>query len=251
MKKFLIVGNWKMNKTISDSLEIIRSLKKTISNADGNIEIVVCPPFTALHTVNGEIKNSNINLGAQNLFWKTEGAFTGEISPLMIKDVGCTYVLIGHSERKQYFGESDNNINKKINAAFSAGLIPILCIGETLEEREKNMTFDVIKKQLTLALSNLTEKSASLVVIAYEPVWAVGTGNIATLDQIQNVHSFIKKTYSKMYKSVIRSARIIYGGSINLNNISNFVGASNVDGILVGSASLEIEVFTKIIEYFM
>ncbi|MDR3281630.1 MAG: triose-phosphate isomerase, partial [Endomicrobium sp.] len=186
---------------------------------------------------------------AQNIFWEQKGAFTGEISPVMLKDIGCSYVIVGHSERRQYFGESDEIVNKKIKVAIETGLVPIVCIGETFEEKKNDITFKVIEKQLKKGLARLDMEQADLVILAYEPVWAIGTGKIATPEQAQSVHAFIRETYAKMYNSSIaEKIRIIYGGSVSSVNIYEFIKNSDIDGGLVGGASLEVDSFTKIIK---
>jgi triosephosphate isomerase len=243
-----MVGNWKMNKTVSESVSVVKALKSAVAGVF-DVEILICPAFTALYEVNNEIKGSNINLGAQNLFWEVKGAFTGEVSASMIKAVGCSYVIIGHSERRQYFGETDKTINKKTKAALAANITPIVCVGETLKEREDNVTFSVIEKQVRNGLSDLTFQQASLTVIAYEPVWAIGTGKTASPDHAQEVHSFVRKIYAQMYKESAEKMRILYGGSINPGNVSDLMKKFDIDGGLVGGASLEAESFTKIIKY--
>lgn len=250
MKKPLIVGNWKMNKTVSEAIEFVKILKNTISDVT-NIEILICPPFTALHAVNNETRGSNISLGAQNLFWESKGAFTGEISPTMIKDIGCSYVIIGHSERRQYFAETNKIINKKIKTAFVTTLIPILCVGETFKEREDNVAFKIIEKQVRESLCGLTLEQASSIVIAYEPVWAIGTGETSSPEQAQEMHCFIRKIYEKIYgKNVADKVRILYGGSINPNNVLDLMKKPDINGGLVGGASLKVESFIKLIRYF-
>ncbi|GMO64438.1 MAG: hypothetical protein Nk1A_0860 [Endomicrobiia bacterium] len=250
MKKPLMVGNWKMNKTVSEAIDLVKTLKNTLSDVT-NVEILICPAFTALYAVNNETRGSNINIGAQNLFWESKGAFTGEISPTMIKDIGCSYAIIGHSERRQYFAETNEIINKKTKAAFETDLIPILCVGETLKEREDNIAFKVIKKQVSEGLFGLTLEQASSIVIAYEPVWAIGTGKTASPEQAQEMHCFIRKIYERMYsKNIADKIRILYGGSLNPNNVSDLMKKPDINGALVGGASLEAEIFTKLIRYF-
>lgn len=248
MRKPLMAGNWKMNKTIGEAASMLKALKPVVADVK-DVEILVCPPFTALCASNNEIKGSNIKLGAQNLFWEPKGAFTGEISPAMVKDEGCSYVIIGHSERRQYFGETDETVNKKTQAAFAAGLIPIVCVGETLAERESNVTFKVIEKQVRDGLKGLTADQASTLVIAYEPVWAIGTGKTATPDQAQEVHAFIRKIYSEIYKDAAQKVRILYGGSVNPKNVSELMKQPDIDGGLVGGASLEADSFAQLVKY--
>ncbi|MDR0978040.1 MAG: triose-phosphate isomerase [Endomicrobium sp.] len=248
MRKPLIAGNWKMNKTIDEAMDVVKTLKSIISDVR-DVDVLICPPFTALYAVNNEAKGSNINVGAQNMFWENKGAFTGEISPVMIKDSGCSYVLVGHSERRQYFGETDETVNKKVKSAFNAGLIPVICVGETLNEREKDITFKVIEKQIKTGAACLTAQQAAAAVIAYEPVWAIGTGKTATPDQAQEVHAFIRKVYEEMYADASNKVRILYGGSVNPSNISNLMKQPDIDGGLVGGASLEAESFAKLVKY--
>jgi triosephosphate isomerase len=248
MRKPLLAGNWKMNKTVSEAINFAKVLKNSVTDIT-NVDILICPPFTALYAVSNEIKDSNINMGAQNIFWESKGAFTGEISPLMINDVDCSYTLIGHSERRQYFGETNETVNKKIKIALEIGLIPILCVGESLQEREDNVTFNIIEKQVKEGLTGLSVEQATSLVIAYEPIWAIGTGKTATPEQAQEVHSFIRKVYKNIYKNAADKIRILYGGSVNLSNVSELMKQSDIDGGLVGGASLEVESFTKLIKY--
>jgi triosephosphate isomerase len=248
MRKPLMAGNWKMNKTISEAVGVIKALKSVVADVK-DVEILLCPTFTALYAASNEVKGSNINIGAQNLFWEAKGAFTGEISPAMVKDSGCSYVLVGHSERRQYFGETDETVNKKTKAALANDIIPIVCIGETLKEREDNVTFKVIEKQIREGLTGLTSEQSSVVVIAYEPVWAIGTGKTATPDQAQEVHAFVRKIYAEMYKDAAGKVRILYGGSVNPGNVSELMNQPDIDGGLVGGASLEAESFAKLVKY--
>jgi triosephosphate isomerase len=243
-----MAGNWKMNKTVAEAVSVIKALKSSITDVT-DIDVLICPTFTALYAVSNEVKGSNINIGAQNLFWETKGAFTGEISPTMVKDTGCSYVLIGHSERRQYFNETDETVNKKTKAALVAGLIPVICIGETLKEREQNITFKVIEKQIKEGVVGLTPQQAATIVIAYEPVWAIGTGKTATPDQSQEVHAFTRKIYNQMYGDASQKVRILYGGSVNPTNVSDLMKQPDIDGGLVGGASLEAESFTKLVKY--
>jgi triosephosphate isomerase len=249
MRKPLIVGNWKMNKTILESLSFVRALKTAVSDVK-DVDILICPTFVSINAVYNEIKRSNINVGAQNLFWEEKGAFTGEVSASMLKDVGCSYVLIGHSERRQYFGETNESVNKKIKATLSNGIIPIVCVGETLKEREENTTFQVIEKQIKESLSGLScQEEIFKLVIAYEPVWAIGTDKTATPKQAQEVHAFIRKVCFQIYKDVADNIRILYGGSVKPDNVSELMKQSDIDGGLVGGASLEVESFVKLVNY--
>lgn len=244
-----IAGNWKMNKTIREAVELANTLKENLKDVAGR-EIVICPPYTALIAVAEVIRDSNIKLGAQDVHWEDKGAYTGEVSPLMLLDVGCKYVIIGHSERRQHLKESDEMINKKIISALRNGLNPILCIGETLEEREAGKTFEVVKNQLERDVDNIDISQIPKIIIAYEPVWAIGTGKTATPQQAEEVHSFLRKLISERFSSLIADeTRIIYGGSITPENFSGIMAMKNVDGGLVGGASLNAISFVNIVRY--
>jgi len=261
----LIAGNWKMNKTSSEAVELVKKLKLLVKDADSKKrEIVVCPPFTALSDVAKELadknnknkdNNMNIALGAQNLHFEESGAFTGEVSAQMLKEAGCKYVIIGHSERRQLFGETNQSVNKKIFAALKHGLTPIVCFGETLAEREKNKTKDVIKKQITESLNGIDQandgdNNFNWIVIAYEPIWAIGTGKTATPGQAQEVHASIRKLLEELSgKKTADSTRILYGGSVKPENIKSLMMQKDIDGALVGGASLDVESFTEIVKY--
>jgi len=245
----LIAGNWKMNKTVEESAALVTALKKELSDVKDR-EILVCPPFTSLVTIKELVKNSNIKLGAQNMYFEKSGAFTGEISALMLKSAGCECVIIGHSERRQYFGETDESVNKKMKVAFENSLLPILCVGETLQQREKNETFRIIEDQIKIGVAGLSKEQSEKLVIAYEPVWAIGTGKTASPQQAEEVHAFIRKTYSAIYgKDPAESVRILYGGSVKPDNVSEIMGKPNVDGALVGGASLKADDFIKLVRY--
>jgi len=245
----LIAGNWKMNKTVEESVELVNSLKQRVSDVYGR-EVLVCPPFVSLVVVKELLKNSNVKLGAQNMYFADSGAFTGEISPLMLKSAGCDYVIVGHSERRQFFGETDEIVNKKMKIAFENGIVPIVCIGETLQQRESNETFSVIERQTKKSLVGITLEQAKKVVIAYEPVWAIGTGKTATPEQAEEVHGFIRKIYSQMYGTEsAETVRILYGGSVKSDNVSEIMKQPDIDGALVGGASLKADEFAKIVRY--
>jgi len=245
-RKPFIAGNWKMCKNVKEAVSLAKSLKSKLKGVKDK-DILICPAFTALCCVYEEIKNSNIKLGAQNMYFEDEGAFTGEISASMLKDF-CEYVILGHSERRQFFNETDEVVNKKIKKALEHGLKPILCIGETLEQREKNETFNVIKKQLKESLKN--ENGIKNVVIAYEPIWAIGTGKTATPEQAEEVHLFIRKEIEKIYdKETSADIRILYGGSVKPDNIKDLMEKENIDGALVGGASLDADSFSKIVTF--
>ena len=244
-----IAGNWKMNKTVGEAVDLVRELKTALSGVKG-VEVAVAPPFTALFAVCKELEGSPIRLAAQNLYWEEKGAFTGEISPVMLKEVGCHYVIIGHSERRQFFGETDETVNRRIKAAMSQGLKVIFCMGETLKEREEGKTFSVIERQMEGGLKGLGDKEMENMVIAYEPVWAIGTGKTATPEQAEEVHRFIREKLGKLYsRKVSGEIRIQYGGSVTPENIKGLMNQPNIDGALVGGASLKAESFSKIVRF--
>ncbi len=248
MRKTIIAGNWKMNKLINEARELVRALKPLVAGIDKG-EIVVCPVYTALYVVAQELEDSNIKLGAQDCFWEEKGAYTGEVSPVMLKDVGAEFVIIGHSERRQYFCETDEWINKKTKKALEVGLRPIVCVGEKLEEREAGKTFEVVRTQLEGGLGDLSSEQIKKVVIAYEPVWAIGTGKTATPQQAQEVHEFIRNWLAEKFgKDVAEEITIQYGGSVKPNNAKDLLSQKDIDGALVGGASLKAEDFAQIVK---
>ncbi len=248
MRKPIIAGNWKLNNTSKEALELVTLLKRDLIDIEA-VDIVVCPVFTVLAEVNDALFETNIGVGAQNLYWEDSGAFTGEVSAPMIKDTGAQYVIIGHSERRQFFGETNETVNKKIKAALKHGLIPIVCVGEVLAEREANKTFDVIKNQCDGSFTNLSKEEFEKMVIAYEPVWAIGTGKTASPEQAQEVHQFIRQWIQKQYgESTASTLRIQYGGSVKAENIAELMAKPDIDGALVGGASLKADSFAKIIK---
>lgn len=248
MRTPIIAGNWKMNNTVDEAVNLIRDIKKGKKNSD--VEVVVCVPFTALWQVKKEIEGTSIKLGAQNMHWEDRGAFTGEISPLMLKEIGIDYVIIGHSERRQYFNETDETVNKKVKAALKYDIKPIICVGETLEEREKGMEKDVVKRQVEAALEDIDKKNIEDIVIAYEPIWAIGTGKTASNKDANDMISFIRQTVSDKYgENISQSMRIQYGGSVKPNNIKELMTESDIDGALVGGASLKADDFLKLINF--
>ncbi len=248
MRKTIIAGNWKLNKTSLEAIDFVTILKRQLYDVS-DVDIVVCPPFTALGDVSELLIESNIALGAQNLYWEDSGAFTGEVSAPMIKAAGAKYVIIGHSERRQFFGETNENVTKKIKAALKHELIPIVCVGENLEQRESNQTFSVIENQCTESLSGFSKEDFEKIIIAYEPVWAIGTGKTATPAQAQEVHKFIRHLLSKLYNEDIASkTRIQYGGSVKPENTAELISQEDIDGALVGGASLKEESFVKIVK---
>lgn len=245
----VIAGNWKLFKTIAESVALVNELKTLVANNRG-VEIVVAPVFTSLSKVFDAIGCSNIKLAAQNCYWEEEGAFTGEVAPKLIKDAGCSHVIIGHSERRQYFGETDQIVNKKAKAAIAAGLQAIVCVGESLAERESEQTFSVIKTQIQGSLAGLTVNDLTQVVIAYEPVWAIGTGKTASDAQAQEVHAFIRQLVATLFgQSVADAVRILYGGSVKPDNVKGLMAQSDIDGALVGGASLKAESFAAIANF--
>jgi triosephosphate isomerase len=247
MRKPIIAGNWKMNNTIGESVKLVEVLKPMVEKIT-NVDIVVAPPFISLAAVAEILDDSNISLAAQNMHWKESGAFTGEVSPIMLKDAGCEYVIIGHSERRQYFGETNETVNNKVKAAHQYGLLPIVCVGETLEQREAGDTENVVQDHIVNGLAGLSEEDMLETIIAYEPVWAIGTGKTATPDQAQEVHAFIRRQLEDLYSSKIATnVRIQYGGSVKPDNISDLISQADVDGALVGGASLQSESFAQIV----
>ncbi|MDO8445977.1 MAG: triose-phosphate isomerase [Deltaproteobacteria bacterium] len=248
MRKPIIVGNWKMNCTIPEAFELVKRLKMMVSEVKGR-EIVIAPPFTALSSVSHALIGSNMTLAAQNLFWEGKGAFTGEISAEMILDSGCDYVIIGHSERRQFFAETDDSVNRKVKAALAGGLIPIVCVGETLAEREAGETFPVIERQLTNGLNDVRLSSSEDLVIAYEPVWAIGTGRTATPSQAQEVHAYIRGLLKNLLGEAAGDIRVLYGGSVKPENIDELMTEPDIDGALVGGASLKADSFARIVRF--
>jgi triosephosphate isomerase len=248
MRRPIIAGNWKMNKTVKEALELVKGLKKELEGVK-DVDIVACPPFTVLSEVEKIIQGTNIHLGAQNLYWEDSGAYTGEISAPFLKDTGCKYVIIGHSERRAYFNETNEGVNKKLKAALKHNLIPIVCVGESLEQREKGETFDVVKGHVRGALKDITEEEIKRIIIAYEPVWAIGTGKTATPEQAQEVHNFIRKLLKELYSQEIAGlVRIQYGGSVKPDNVAELMAKDDIDGALVGGASLKIDSFVRIVK---
>ena len=247
-RKVIIAGNWKMNKTASEGVALVKALKGLVADVD-NVEIVVCPPFTSIEAVAKELKGSNIKVGAQNVHWKENGAYTGEISCAMLKEIGIDYVIIGHSERRQYFGETDETVNLRVKAALAAGFKVMVCVGETLEEREGAKTNDVLSTQLGGGLAGLTAADMENVVIAYEPVWAIGTGKTATPDMAEETHAFIRHTVAKLFnEEVAANVRIQYGGSMKPENAAELVAQADIDGGLIGGAALKADSFAALVK---
>ena len=245
MRKWIVAGNWKMHNTVGESIALAQAIKEGAKGIQ-NGEVVIAPPFTSLSSVGEAIKGSQVFLAAQNMHYEDKGAFTGEIAPGMLTDLGCTYVLIGHSERRKYFFERDEDINLKVKKALAVGLKPILCVGETEDERVKGVTQVVVEKQIKKALSDV--EKIDNVVIAYEPVWAIGTGKVATSAQAEEVHSLIRSILKELYGDVSQNIRILYGGSVTKENIGELISMENIDGALVGGASLKPDAFLGIIQ---
>lgn len=248
----MYVANWKMYKTVGQAQAFAQGLRAQLPNdlaspGPTGREMVVCPPFTALAAVGDTLRGSGVRWGAQDLFWESEGAFTGEISPGMLQDVGCSCVIIGHSERRQHFAETDHTVHQKLRAALAHRLTPILCVGESLQDREREVTFQIIARQIKLALHGLPATDIPQLVIAYEPVWAIGTGKTATPVQAEEVHAFIRKLLGQLASETMsQQVRILYGGSIKPNNTAELMQSPNIDGGLVGGASLDVTSFLQI-----
>ncbi len=248
MRKKIVAGNWKMYKDKNETIELISQLKEKLKENNPDVEIVICPPFTSIELAGELVKNSEIHLGAQNMHSEVEGAFTGEISAKMLKSFGVEYVILGHSERRSYFKESDEFINQKIKRAIEFNLKPIFCLGETLEERETGRTFEIVNEQLTKGLSGISRLDLEKIVIAYEPVWAIGTGKTATPEQAQEVHSFLREKLSELYDlEISQKVKILYGGSVKPENARDLFKQPDIDGGLIGGACLKADSFYQII----
>ena len=248
-RKSLIAANWKMHKTIAEAVAFVESLQREVGDYNDR-EVIIAPPYTALSAVRNALWRKDFKLAAQNFHWEEKGAFTGEISGAMLKDVGCDGVIIGHSERRQLFGETNEMLLKKVAGAFRGGFLPILCVGEVLDEREGGRTFTVVGSQLEQGLAGLPADQARQLALAYEPVWAIGTGRTATPDQAQEVHAFIRERCVALWdKTVANSMRIMYGGSVKPDNVDSLMAQPDIDGMLVGGASLEVASFKRIVQY--
>jgi triosephosphate isomerase len=249
MRTPVIAGNWKLFKTIAEATAMVNELKHLVAGTTG-VEIVVAPVFTALSRVAEALSGSNVKLSAQDCYWEEEGAFTGEVAPKLLKDAGCSHVIIGHSERRQYFGETDDTVNKKAKAAIAAGLCAIVCVGETLGEREADRTFAVIETQVKGSLAGFSADLLARAIIAYEPVWAIGTGKTASDAQAQEVHAFIRTLVAKQFGQAAADAiRILYGGSVKPDNVKGLMSQPDIDGALVGGASLKADSFAAIANF--
>ena len=247
MRKKIVAGNWKMNMTPAKAVELVNSLKDKINTTD--VDVVICPPFVCLPAVIDAVKGTNIAVGAQNMHFEEKGAFTGEIAPDMLVELGVKYVIIGHSERRQYFAETDETVNKKVLKAIEHGLVPVICVGESLAEREQGVTIDLVRLQTKIALKDVKAEDAKKVVIAYEPIWAIGTGKTATSAQAEEVCKAIREVVAEVYgQAVADEVRVQYGGSVNGGNANELFNMGNIDGGLVGGASLKEE-FSSIVNY--
>ena len=249
MRQPVIAGNWKMYKTIAEAVEFIEKIKPVAAQA-GHCEVIVAPPFTALAAAAAAAKGSKVSVAAQNCHWDKEGAHTGDISTGMLRDAGCTHVIIGHSERRHDCGETDEQVNRKVKAALAAGLTPIVCVGETLAEREKDETEEVLERQLMAGLAGLTAADFSRIIIAYEPVWAIGTGRTATPEMAAEAHRFLRRLGRQQFgESAAGGIRILYGGSVKPDNVGALMAQEEIDGALVGGASLKVDSFTALVNY--
>ena len=248
MRKPIIAGNWKMNKTRDESLQFIYAVKDRVASAD-TVESVICAPFPYLRCL-VKRQGASLRIGAQNMHFESEGAYTGEIAPQMLSSIGVSYVVLGHSERREMFNETDEAINKKVHVAFSNGLIPIICVGESLEDREAGQTNQIVEAQTVKALEGLTKEQAKQVVIAYEPIWAIGTGRTATAEQANETIGYIRSVIERVYgREVSEAVRIQYGGSVNPSNIKELMAQEHIDGALVGGASLDPNSFLSLVNY--
>lgn len=247
MRKPIIAGNWKMNKTIAEAVEFVNEVKDKVQN--DKVEAVICAPFLALKDLKDATKGTNIKIGAQNMHFEENGAFTGEVAPVMLKEIGVDYVVIGHSERREYFNETDETVNKKVLKALEHGIDPILCCGETLEQRENNETKDVCKVQIEKALENVSKEDIDKVVIAYEPIWAIGTGKTATAEDANDVIAYIREVVANLYGELANNVRIQYGGSVKPANVTEIMNQSDIDGALVGGASLLPNDYVELVNF--
>jgi triosephosphate isomerase len=250
MRPPIIAGNWKMNGLLKDARDLATGLRKELGDNAGGPEVLVFPPFLALEAVHQILEGSPLKLGAQDVHWEAKGAFTGELSPAMLKEVGVGAVLLGHSERRHVMGETNEMINKKVKACLAAGLLPVVCIGELLEERNMGVTREVVERQIAKGLEGLTPEDVARLVLAYEPVWAIGTGKTATPRQAEEVHHYVRKLITqKSGEAVGQGIRILYGGSVSPDNVKELMSEEDIDGALVGGASLKVDSFLKIVRY--
>jgi triosephosphate isomerase len=247
VRKMLIAGNWKMNKLRNEASDLVGEIVGGVHRHD-EVDVAVCPPFVYLDMAVSVCRGSGVDVGAQNLYYENEGAYTGEVSPPMLKELGCRYVIVGHSERRNLFGETDRIVNKKLRASYSAGLVPILCVGESLEQRESGRAFDVLRGQITYGFEGIDDECIASTVIAYEPVWAIGTGKSASAAQAEEAHAYIRERVNDFTRGVIaESIRILYGGSVKTGNALDLLRQENIDGALIGGASLSAASFCEIV----
>lgn len=248
MRLPIIAGNWKMHMSIAEAKAFVETVKPQVAGTD--VEVVICAPFTLLKDLKEVTKGTNIKIGAQNMHFEEKGAFTGEVSPLMLKEIGMDYVIIGHSERRQYFNETDETVNLKVKKAIEHGILPILCVGESLEEREANQTKDIVRNQITADLKGISAEVLPQVVIAYEPIWAIGTGKTASAEDANDVIAFIRETLTSLYDDAVsEEVRIQYGGSVKPDNVEEIMNQSDIDGALVGGASLKPDDFVALVNF--
>ncbi|RKH26121.1 triose-phosphate isomerase [Corallococcus sp. CA041A] len=248
-RRKIVAGNWKMNKTVPEALALVRELRSAVAAMGDKVEVAIAPPFVALQPLHVALEGAPLQLAAQNCHWESSGAFTGEISAPMLAELGCAYVIVGHSERRQFFGETDATVNKRAKAVKAAGMTPIVCVGETLAERESNQTLTVVERQVRGALEGFSGADVATFVMAYEPVWAIGTGRTATTAQAQEVHAAIRGLLTRMYdEGTAERVRIQYGGSVKPDNAAELLGQPDVDGALVGGASLKAADFVAIVK---
>ena len=248
MRRFLIAGNWKMNCGPADAAELLEGLKAAKAEVADEVDVLVCPPFVSLSMAVNYLHDTDIHVGAQNLHFEDNGAYTGEISASMLVETGCSFVIIGHSERREYFGETDSTVNLKTKKALAADLVPVVCVGESLDQRKQDIHFDLVKNQVTAAFEGISGDEALDIVVAYEPIWAIGTGETATPEQAQEMHAHIRATIAGLYdEETADGIRILYGGSMKPGNAEELLGQTDVDGGLIGGASLKAEDFAAII----
>jgi triosephosphate isomerase len=249
MRRPIMTANWKLHKTVAEAEQFIHDLSRQCPSP-GDLEVVLAPPFTALASMREALQVTSFLLAAQDLFWEEKGAYTGEVSAPLLVDVGCTYVIVGHSERRQYFGETDETVDKKVSAALQAGLRPIVCVGESLAQRQAGDTFTVVEQQVQLGLASCGEADLSKVVLAYEPIWAIGTGMTASPTQAQEVHQHLRMLLRRLWgEETARTVRLQYGGSVKPDNIATLMAQEDIDGALIGGASLEVDSFAQILSY--
>ena len=249
MRKNIVAGNWKMNKTLQEGIALAKELNEALANEKPNCDVIICTPFIHLASVTPLVDAAKIGVGAENCADKASGAYTGEVSAEMLQEIGMDYVIIGHSERREYFGETNETVNKKVLKALQVGINPILCCGETLEQREAGVTKDHVKTQILAGLKDVTKEDLAKVVVAYEPIWAIGTGKTATAEQANDVISYIREVIASVYGDLANEVRIQYGGSVKPANVAEIMGQSDIDGALVGGASLKADDYVALVNF--